>query len=224
MLLACTTLATSGLAYAATAGTDKAAFLAIPGQRIAASFEDVPAHVVAPLASGSVYFPSTVDVRNEWLGFSRQTFFGSHGTAPNFLEVLGVAPGLGLTATFSMDVVAIGFDLAPSSPDAVPNGSALDWTTRDAGGNVLESGSVPLDLSGTIVGVPRFFGLVTDRPFRTASVVMRRPGGGFYAVWFADDVRVVTATTVAVPTMSLPAMASLVLGLVLVGLWRLRAG
>lgn len=186
----------------------EAAFMAVTTPGAIASFDDVAPGTLAPLSSGQVSFPSTaVSVANSLVSQPHSFWFGSKGSNPNFAIVTG-GP-VQLQAMFPFDVVATGFPISCFACDIAPNDTLLSWSTHAHDGRVIESGATVVDLSSSGA---QFFGLVTERPFRSVHVARQSISQpGLVGTWLIDDVRYAAARDqiAEVPTLHIGALVIL---------------
>jgi len=193
---------------AATVYTDRSAYLATTITTGVAAFDDVAVGTIGAFTSGGVSIAG-LRVDENLVNLPHSFWFAATGSPPRFATMASGTYGNGFQAMFSTSATAAGFVFNCFACDMGPSQSALDWATLDAGGNVIEQGSVTVDFDGHVaLPPPGFLGIVTSMPFQTLRIARRSlalpPVQGN---WMVDDVRFTAAPAVTTPA-NVPAVGN----------------
>jgi hypothetical protein len=177
---------------------DIGAFLQATGPNRVATFEEGSGS-----ASGGVAFAGNLLQVIESVTESGTTvkthanWFAASGSPTHFaVDPVGspTQPTNRIEATFPEPVLAVGFLYNCFECNESPLQHGFVWTTRDADGTAIETGTTVVDEptpAGVLAPRPGFFGLTTTKPFRHLSVLRVHPFNAFQR-WVYDDVRYAT--------------------------------
>jgi hypothetical protein len=166
-----------------TAIFSDAIFISETGPNTIATFDDVSANTFAPFVSNGVSIvgipapPSPLpEVINSLVGQPDLFWFPGVGSPPNFL-LTNIGP---FQATFPVDARAVGFDYNCFACDGTASQDSVAWTLLSAFGDIVGSGVTTTDFTGNV----KFFGLISDTPFRTVQISRSDPKN-----WELDNLR-----------------------------------